>query len=253
MAPSHTSSPCRLPRCALARASTTKSELNSSSAVPRVTSGISMIGSKTWPDGDFQTSCGNGPGPAEPGFLVHQVVGDQRGEEQAFRPDEGPDRQLPAVESGRGLGMRCGCVVGQGRLLGAVVSRESGVGNRLDSPRGLEGPVEHSGEQDRRARDDAPRTDVGHERSRRSSAPPRRAPRPSASTTDGGDGSPGRSPGAAPAACRPAGASPPTRRHARARSGSPRSSTPAAATGWTTRAWRRSTDRPARCAGRATS
>ena len=63
MAPSHSSSPFRLPRCASASASTTNSELNSSSAVPTVTSGISMIGSNTCPAGDFQTSCGNGPGP----------------------------------------------------------------------------------------------------------------------------------------------------------------------------------------------
>ena len=43
-------------------------------------------------------------GTARPGFaLVHQVVRDQRREEHALGPDEGPDRQLPAVETGRGL------------------------------------------------------------------------------------------------------------------------------------------------------
>ena len=62
--PSHSSSPFRFPRCALASASTTNSELNSSSAVPSVTSGISMIGSKHLAGRrDFHTSCGNGPGP----------------------------------------------------------------------------------------------------------------------------------------------------------------------------------------------
>ena len=44
-----------------------------------------------------------GPGSAEPALLVDQVIRDQRREEEAFRTDEGPDRQLPAVESGRGL------------------------------------------------------------------------------------------------------------------------------------------------------
>ena len=41
-------------------------------------------------------------GTARPGSsaLVDQVVRDQRGEEQALGPDEGPDRQLPAVEPG---------------------------------------------------------------------------------------------------------------------------------------------------------
>ena len=61
--PSHSSSPLRLPRCALASASTTNSELNSSSAVPSVTSGISMMGSKCWPAGETHSWWGNGPGP----------------------------------------------------------------------------------------------------------------------------------------------------------------------------------------------
>ncbi len=33
---------------------------------------------------------------------VHHVRGDQRGEEQALRPDERPDRQLAAVDTGGG-------------------------------------------------------------------------------------------------------------------------------------------------------
>ncbi len=47
-----------------------------------------------------------GAGSAEPAFLVNQVIRDQRREEEAFRPDEGPDCQLPAVESGRGFQVR---------------------------------------------------------------------------------------------------------------------------------------------------
>ena len=62
VAASHPRSIFRLPFCAPYRASTTKSELKSSSAVPTVTSGISMIGSNTFPvAGSFQTSWANGP------------------------------------------------------------------------------------------------------------------------------------------------------------------------------------------------
>ncbi len=51
----------RLPRCAPLSASTTKSELKRSSAVPSVTSGISKIGSKCCADGEVQGSWGKGP------------------------------------------------------------------------------------------------------------------------------------------------------------------------------------------------
>jgi hypothetical protein len=44
-----------------------------------------------------------GERPDQAPALVHQVVGDQGGEEHAFGPDEGPNGQLAAVQSSAGL------------------------------------------------------------------------------------------------------------------------------------------------------
>ena len=51
----------RLPRCAPLKASTTNRELNSSSAVPKVTRGISRMGLKCSPEGEVHGSWGYGP------------------------------------------------------------------------------------------------------------------------------------------------------------------------------------------------
>jgi hypothetical protein len=51
--------------------------------------------------------------------LVDQIGRDQRGEEEALRPDQGPDGHLPAVDPGRGVVLH-----GVG----------GGVGHDIDSP-----------------------------------------------------------------------------------------------------------------------